>query len=131
MAFSLVGLGPCRLLPGGASGRAGYMQVTTCMSRTGSSVPGVQPLALRARFIYDAHHMSTPTAGQPAPSIKEVIDVVARHSPDQGKPGVYERALVTVATMVGALMLARAVDDPKLSEALRQASLKHFDRTGT
>jgi len=63
--------------------------------------------------------------------IKEVIDVVARHSPDQGEPGVYEQALVTVATMVGALVLARAVDDPKLSEALRKASLKHFDTTGT
>jgi len=62
--------------------------------------------------------------------IKEVIDVVARHSPDQGEPGVYERALVTVATMVGALALARAVDDPKLSKALRAASVKHFDPTG-
>src|SRR5204863_370549 len=38
--------------------------------------------------------------------IKEMIDVVARHSPDQGDPGVYEHALVTVATMVGALVLA-------------------------
>lgn len=28
-------------------------------------------------------------------------------------------------------MLARAVDDPKLSEALRAASAKHFDPTGT
>jgi len=37
---------------------------------------------------------------------------------------------VTVATMVGALVLARAVDDPKLSKALRAASLKHFDSTG-
>jgi AcrR family transcriptional regulator len=63
--------------------------------------------------------------------IKEVIDVVARHSPDQGEPGGYEHALVTVATMVGALVLARAVDDPKLSEAMREASLKHFDPTGT
>src|SRR5439155_25736131 len=45
--------------------------------------------------------------------IKDMIDVVARHSPDQGDPGVYEHALVTVATMVGALVLARAVDDPK------------------
>jgi hypothetical protein len=33
--------------------------------------------------------------------------------------------------MVGALVLARAVDDPKLSAALRAASVKHFDRTGT
>lgn len=63
--------------------------------------------------------------------IKEMIDVVARHSPDQRETGVYEHALVTVATMVGALVLARAVDDPKLSRALRAASLKHFDPTGT
>jgi TetR/AcrR family transcriptional regulator, transcriptional repressor for nem operon len=38
---------------------------------------------------------------------------------------------VTVATMVGALVLARAVDDPQLSAALRAASAKHFDPTGT
>src|SRR2546429_3915394 len=63
--------------------------------------------------------------------IKEMIDVVARHSPDHGDPGVYKRALVTVATLVGALVLARAVDDPKLSKALREASLKHLDPTGT
>ncbi|MGH7694227.1 MAG: TetR/AcrR family transcriptional regulator, partial [Gemmatimonadaceae bacterium] len=63
--------------------------------------------------------------------IKEVIDVVARHLPNQGAQGVYEQALVTVATMVGALVLARAVNDPKLSETLREASLKHFDPTGT
>jgi TetR/AcrR family transcriptional repressor of nem operon len=62
--------------------------------------------------------------------IKEVIDVVARHSADQGE-GAYEHALVTVATMVGALVLARAVDDPKLSDALREASVKHLDPTGT
>ena len=55
--------------------------------------------------------------------IKEMIDLVARHSPDWGQPGAHERALVTVATMVGALVLARAVDEPKLSDALREAAL--------
>ena len=63
--------------------------------------------------------------------IKEVIDLVARHSPDQGSPATYEHALVMVATMVGALVLARAVDDSKLSKALREASVKYFDPTGT
>jgi TetR/AcrR family transcriptional regulator, transcriptional repressor for nem operon len=62
--------------------------------------------------------------------IKEVIDVVARHSPGPKEPGAYDQALVTVATMVGALMLARAVDDPKLSNALREACVKSFDPTG-
>ena len=49
--------------------------------------------------------------------IKEMIDLVARQSPDWGQPGAHQRALVTIATMVGALLLARAVDDPGLSDA--------------
>ena len=60
--------------------------------------------------------------------IKEMIDLVARELPDWGRPGVHEHALVTVATMVGALVLARAVDDPRLSDALRKAALNHFAR---
>ena len=61
--------------------------------------------------------------------IKEMIDLVARQSPDWGQPSAHERALVTVATMVGTLVLARAVDDPRLSEALRKAALKHLALT--
>ena len=61
--------------------------------------------------------------------IKEMIDLVARHSPDWGQPSAHERALVTVATMVGALMLARAVDEPKLSDGLRESALKHLALT--
>jgi TetR/AcrR family transcriptional regulator, transcriptional repressor for nem operon len=60
--------------------------------------------------------------------IKEMIDVVARQSSDWGQPGAHEHALVTVATMVGALVLARAVDDSKLSHTLRDAALKHLTR---
>jgi AcrR family transcriptional regulator len=62
--------------------------------------------------------------------IKEMIDLVARQSPDWGKPGAHERALVTVSTMVGALVLARAVDDPRLSNAVRSAVLKALTSTG-
>jgi TetR/AcrR family transcriptional regulator, transcriptional repressor for nem operon len=58
--------------------------------------------------------------------IKEMIDLVARQSPDWGQPGAHERALVTVATMVGTLMLARAVDDPALSDALCNSTLKRL-----
>ena len=61
--------------------------------------------------------------------IKEMIDLVARQSPDWGQPAAHERALVTVATMVGALVLARAVDDPRLSDSLRNAALKHLTVT--
>ena len=58
--------------------------------------------------------------------IKEMIDLVARQSPDWGQPGAHERALVTVATALGALVLARAVDDPKLSDTVREAALNHL-----
>ena len=61
--------------------------------------------------------------------IKEMIDLVARQSPDWGQPGAHERALVTVSTMIGALLLARAVDDQRLSNAVRTAVLKHLTPT--
>jgi hypothetical protein len=61
--------------------------------------------------------------------IKEMIDLVARQSPDWGQPGAHERALVTVSTMIGALLLARAVDDQRLSNAVRAAVLKHLTPT--
>jgi TetR/AcrR family transcriptional regulator, transcriptional repressor for nem operon len=35
-----------------------------------------------------------------------------------------------MASALGALVLARAVDDPKLSDALREAALKHLTPTG-
>ena len=62
--------------------------------------------------------------------IKEMIDLVARQSPDWGRPGAHERALVAVSTMVGALVLARAVDDPRLSDALRESALQHLTPKG-
>jgi len=58
--------------------------------------------------------------------IKEMIDVIARQSPDWGQPGAHEHALVTAATMVGALVMARAVDDSALSDALLKAALNHL-----
>jgi TetR/AcrR family transcriptional regulator, transcriptional repressor for nem operon len=63
--------------------------------------------------------------------IKEMIDGIARLSPDWGQPGAHEQALVTVATMVGTLLLARAVDDTKLSDALLKAALKRLAADGT
>jgi AcrR family transcriptional regulator len=63
--------------------------------------------------------------------IKEMIDGIARLSPDWGQPRAHERALVTAATMVGTLLLARAVDDPKLSDALLKAALKRLAADNT
>ena len=58
--------------------------------------------------------------------IKEMIDLVARQLPNWGKAGAHEQALLTVATMVGTLIMARAVDDPNLSKAFCKAALEQF-----
>lgn len=58
--------------------------------------------------------------------IKAMVDLVARQSPDWGQPAAHERALLTLAAMVGTLVLARAVDDPALSGSLRDAALKYL-----
>jgi AcrR family transcriptional regulator len=58
--------------------------------------------------------------------MKEMIDLLARQSPDWGQPAAHERALVTMATLVGAVLLARAVDEPALSKDLCDAALKHL-----
>lgn len=62
--------------------------------------------------------------------VKEVVDLFARQYPDWGQPSAHERALVTLSTMVGALLLARAVDDAQLSEELRESALQHLTAAG-
>ena len=110
-----------------------------------ASVPPGQALASMLRTYLSREHLEHAEMGCPlaalgsetprqAPEvrrattrhIKEMIDLVARQSPDWGQPGAHERALVTVATMVGTLLLARAVDEPALSASLCEAALKHL-----
>ena len=62
--------------------------------------------------------------------IKATIDLLARQSPAWGQHGAHERALVMLSIMVGAVMLARAVDEPRLSDRLREAALKHLTPIG-
>ena len=110
-----------------------------------ASVPPEQALALMLRTYLSPEHVAQVELGCPlaalgsetprqAPEVrrvttrhvKEMIDLVARQSPDWGQPGAHEGALATVATMVGALLLARAVDEPALSSSLCEAALKHL-----
>jgi len=62
--------------------------------------------------------------------IKATVDLLARQSPDWGHQSAHERALVTLSTLVGAVVLARAVDEPGLSDSLREAALKHLTSIG-
>lgn len=127
-----------------AADRAGAEAVAASAS-IAAGAPPEQALASLVRAYLSKEHVENAEIGCPvaalgsemprqAPEvrraatrrIKEMIDLIARQSSDWGQPGAHERALVTVATMVGTLLLARAVDDPKLSDALREATLEQL-----
>ncbi|MFC5582456.1 TetR/AcrR family transcriptional regulator [Rhodanobacter terrae] len=131
-----------------AADRAGA-EAVAASSRIAASVPAEQALQSLLHAYLSKEHVKSPEMGCPVAAlgsemprqasevrraatrrIKEMIDVVARQSPDWGQPGAHEHALVTAATMVGALVMARAVDDPKLSDALLKAALKHLVPAG-
>ncbi|WP_426688838.1 TetR/AcrR family transcriptional regulator [Rhodanobacter ginsengiterrae] len=131
-----------------AADRAGAEAVATS-TRVAAAAPPEQALQGLLRAYLSKEHVDSPEMGCPvaalgsemprqAPEvrraatrrIKEMIDVVARQSPDWGQAGAHEHALVMAATMVGALVMARAVDDAKLSDALLKAALKHLVPAG-
>ena len=110
-----------------------------------ASVPPSQALEALLRAYLSKEHLAQIEAGCPLAALgsetsrqaadvrrvttrhlKEMVDLAARQSPDWGKPAAHARALATISTMVGALMLARAVDDPALSDSLREAALQHL-----
>mgnify|MGYP000435671528 CR=1 FL=1 len=55
--------------------------------------------------------------------IKEMISLVESRLTG---PDAHEKALLAISTMVGTLLLARAVDEPELSQDFRQAALSHY-----
>jgi TetR/AcrR family transcriptional repressor of nem operon len=102
--------------------------------------PGGELAALVDAYLSD-RHVETPERGcaiaaagsevprQPADvrrattlQIKELIGLVERQMPDWGKSGAHEKAMAILAGLVGALVLARAVDEPQLSKAIRKAT---------
>lgn len=127
-----------------AADRAGA-EAVAASARIAASAPPEQALQRLLSAYLSKEHVKSPEMGCPVAAlgsemprqaeevrraathrIKEMIDVIARQSPDWGKPGAHEHALVTAATMVGALVMARAVDDSALSDALLRAALNHL-----
>lgn len=127
-----------------AADRAGADSVAA-LTRIVASAPPERALHALLKAYLSKAHVEAPESGCPlaaagsemprqSPEVraattrrtKELIDLVARQAPDWGQPGAHEQALVTVATMVGTLLLARAVDDTKLADSLREAALNHL-----
>lgn len=126
-----------------AADRAGAETVGLA-EEAAAGVPAAQALQAMMAAYLSQEHIDNPEFGCPmaalsselsrqAPEVrraatrrmKEMVDVVARQLPNWGSPDAHEQALFLVATMVGAVSLARAVDDPSLAEKLCKAALKH------
>lgn len=58
--------------------------------------------------------------------IKDMIDLVARYAPRGDTAAGRRKALATTATMIGALILARAVDDRQLGDDVLAAALEQL-----
>lgn len=127
-----------------AGDRAGAESVALA-ARVAASAPPGQALEAMMRAYLSPEHIAAIETGCPvsalgsemprqAPEvrraatihIKEMIDLFARQLPDWGQPQAHERAMALVCALIGTTMVARAVDDPKLSQALCAAALKQF-----
>lgn len=58
--------------------------------------------------------------------IKDLIELVAGQVTPGAERSAQDEAMVRISAMVGTMVLARAVDDPALADALRGAALKYF-----
>lgn len=127
-----------------AAGRA-CAESAAVAAEVAASAPPAQALASMLQAYLSREHLAQVELGCPlvalgsetarqAPEVRQVttrhikamVDLVARQLPDWGQPEAHEQALVTVATMVGSLLLARAVDEPALADSLCAAALKHL-----
>ena len=86
---------------------ASHVQGLGCaIAAAGTEVPRQQPQVWRAA----------------SRRIKDFIGLVERQFPEWGKQAAHEKAMAIVASLVGALILARAVNDPQLSKSIRKAA---------
>ena len=136
-------------IPRGHAGRSGQCRACTQSVATVAGAvagePASQAMATVLKAYLSRQHVESVETGCPLAAlgsetsrqspevrsvstrhIKEMVDLIARQSPQWGQPETHEQALVTLSTMVGALVLARAVDDVALSDSLREAALKHL-----
>ena len=54
--------------------------------------------------------------------IKDFIGFIERQFPEWGKSAAHDKAMGIAATLVGSVVLARAVDDPQMSKRIRKAA---------
>lgn len=127
-----------------AADRAGAESVALATAVAGSA-PAGQELAALVRSYLSEQHLSAIEQGCPIAAlgsemprqsnevrhaatrrIQQMLELVENYSPSDENRSSHEYALTTLSTLVGTLVLARAVDDTSLSDALLNATLKQF-----
>ena len=125
-----------------AAEQAGAESIENLSRAVARAKPGEELMALVDSYLADQHveaaeqglGCALAAAGSEVPRqheevrravgrrIRELVGLVERQFPDWGKNAAHEKAMAIVASMVGALLLARAVGDPQLSRSIRKAA---------
>jgi TetR/AcrR family transcriptional regulator, transcriptional repressor for nem operon len=123
-----------------AADRAGAESVENLSKAVRDAKPGTELIALIDAYLSDRHvaaidqGCAIAASGSEVPrqspevrraatrGIKDLIGLVERQMSDWGKPGSRDRAMAILGCLVGTLLIARSVDDPELSRAMRKAA---------
>ncbi len=119
----------------------------TRLATVAAAAPPADALAATVDHYLSDRHVAAPergcalaalgseTARQSAPirriatrRVREFADLLEGQLPGPANPGRHAEALGAMCTLVGALLLARAVDDPRLSKDLRAAARRTVTR---
>jgi len=123
-----------------AADQAGMESIEHLSRAIAGAKPGQELMALVDTYLSD-RHMAAPeqgcavaAAGSEVPRqhaevrraasrrIKDFIGLIERQFPEWGRSAAHDNAMGIAATLVGSLVLARAVDDARLSIRIRKAA---------
>jgi len=125
-----------------AADQAGAESIENLTRGIAAARPGQELMALIDTYLSD-RHVAAPeqgwgcaiaAAGSEVPRqqaevrrvasrrIKDIIGLIERQFPEWGRSAAHDKAMGIAATLVGALVLARAVDDAQLSIRIRKAA---------
>lgn len=123
-----------------ASDQAGAETIQHLTGAVAAAKPGHELMALVDTYLSDGH-LAAPeqgcivaAAGSEVPRqeaevrrtagrrIKDLIGLIERQFPEWGSSAAHDKAMGIAATLVGAMVLARAVDDAQLSKRIRKSA---------
>ena len=123
-----------------AADQAGAESIEYLTRAVAGAKPGQELMALVDTYLSDGHvaapeqGCAVAAAGSEVPRqeaqvrraasrrIKDFIGLIERQFPEWGKSAAHDKAMGIASTLVGAVVLARAVDDAQLSNRIRKAA---------